>query len=287
MHARLISNLQLKTEDDELYNLYSGNTAKLLYLDGVGMPPIRRILQEIPQRDGAVDRGFRLAPRRMSLALYIDEVDELAADRKHDLLTRIFGPTTSPLRLRATKLDGTVREIECYVDGELDYPQSRRVGSRQELVVPLIAPDPTWYYPGEITFDPSLSSGTAVVSHTAIGYTADDWPTFAVTGPATDLLIVHSPTDDTIELDGTIPDGETWTFDLRPGQKTLRRNSDGANRLSFVTTASIQGFDTMRFVNEKLAAIYAQDDNVFTFTATGVSGASAVLSTHYRRFLSL
>ena len=290
MLAKHLSALAIVAEDGNTYNLYSGqNPADMLFLDGAGMATIRRITQRSPLLSGVTDRGFRLEPRKMTLGLFLSQIDELTADTMRDKLAYIFGPTLTALQLRATRLDGAVKAIDCYVDGTMDFPQSERLGASHKILVPLYAPDPTWYDPTRLAVTQSLASlpltGTQIP---AAGLTADDWPVIEVTGPITNMIITHSPVADTIDLTGaTIPALETWAFDLRPGFKTVQRMSDLANRIDKITASSIRYFGTMRVVNQKLSATYAQTFNRFSVTGSGTTAASSITVRYYRRYLSL
>jgi hypothetical protein len=288
MLAKHLKALGLIAEDGNTYNLYSGqNPADLIALDGAGMATVRRITQRTPLQQGVTDRGFRLEPRRMTLALYINQPDELMADQMRDKLAYIFSPTISPLKLLATRLDNTQRQIDCYVDGTLDFPQSERLGPSQKVIVPLLCPDPTWYNPTQVSSTASLSTlPTSTATFSTSGVTADDWPVFEVTGPVTNFKITHWPVGDSIDFTGTtIPAGETWVIDLRP--KTVYRQSDNANRLYAVVTSSIRYFGTMRMLNQKVAASYGYTYNYFALTGSSTTGASSFVTKYYKRYLAL
>jgi len=290
MLAKQLKALNLIAEDGNNYALYSGqNPADLLALDGAGVATIRRVTQRTPLQNGVTDRGFRLEPRKMTLALYISQPDELMADLMRDKLAYIFGPTITPLKLLATRLDGAQRQIDCFVDGTVDFPQSERLGASQKVLVPLYAPDPTWYDPAQVSSTTSMSSmPVTTANYSTTGITADDWPVFNITGPVTNLVITHAPVGDTIDFTGTtIPGGETWVVDLRPGYKTVYRQSDNANRLYAVATASVRYFGTLRMLNQKLAASYSVAYNRFALTGSGTTGASSFVVKYYRRYLSL
>lgn len=290
MLAKQLASLQVIAEDGNTYNLYSGqNPADLLALDGAGVATVRRITQRTPLQNGVTDRGFRLEPRKMTLALYIKQDTEPLADAMRDKLAYIFGPTITPLKLLATRLDGTQRQIDCFVDGTLDFPQSERLGASQKIMVPLTAPDPTWYDPAQVNSTTSLSAmPVTTTNYSTTGITADDWPVFQITGPVTNLVITHAPVGDAIDFTGTtIPGGETWTVDLRPGYKTVYRNSDNANRLYAVTTSSVRYFGTLRMLNQKLAASYSVAYNRFALTGSVTTGASSFTVKYYKRYLSL
>lgn len=290
MLAKHLQTLQVITEDGGAYNLYSGqNPADMMFLDGAGMATVRRISQRTPLQNGVVDRGLRLEPRKMTLGLFVRQETEPLADVMRDRLAYIFGPTNTALQLRATRLDGTQRQIDCFVDGTMDFPQSGRMGASQKVLVPLYAPDPTWYDPTRQAVTQSLSSlpltGTQIP---AAGISADDWPVIEVTGPITDMKISHSPVGDNIDLTGaTIPGGETWVFDLRPGYKTIVRQSDNANRIQYLVVGSIRYFGTLRILNQKLTAAYGQTFNRFSVTGSGTTGASSITTRYYKRYLNL
>jgi hypothetical protein len=291
MLAKQLKSLQVVAEDGNTYSLYSGqNPADLLALDGAGMATVRRITQRTPLQNGVTDRGFRLEPRKMTLALYIYQgSDEQIADTMRDKLAYIFGPTITSLQLRATRLDSTVRQIDCFVDGTLDFPQSERMGASQKLIVPLMAPDPTWYDPTQVSATTSLASLPVTTSvYSAAGVTADDWPVIEITGPITNPVVNHFPVGDSIDFTGTtIPSGETWVIDLRPGYKKVYRKSDNANRMYALTTSSIRYFGTLRMLNQKLAASYSQTGNSFQVTGSASTGASSFKLLYYKRYLSL
>lgn len=285
--SKLLQNISVTAEDGIVYPLQGGRPVRFVHLDGAGLAEVRRILQRTPQQDGVTDRGFRLEPRKMTLSLYIDARSEYNADEMRDKLAYIFGPTTTALKLACTRFDNTVRQIDCFVDGALDFPQSNRTAGSQMVIVPLLAPNPTFYDPTQQTTTASMSSGTATPSITAAGYSADDWPVIEVTGPVTNFSMTHQPAGDIITITGTIPGGETWRFDLRPGYKTLVRTSDSANRMNYVVTSTLRAFSTMRLLSEKVCTLYAQTANFFTCTGTSCTGATSVSVKWYKRYLSL
>jgi hypothetical protein len=175
------------------------------------------------------------------------------------------------------------------VDGTLDFPQSERMGASQKLIVPLMAPDPTWYDPTQVSATTSLASLPVTTSvYSAAGVTADDWPVIEITGPITNPVVNHFPVGDSIDFTGTtIPSGETWVIDLRPGYKKVYRKSDNANRMYALTTSSIRYFGTLRMLNQKLAASYSQTGNSFQVTGSASTGASSFKLLYYKRYLSL
>ncbi len=287
-----ITNLQVIAEDGITYQLYGGAPARFIALDGVGIPPLRRILQKSPTQHGATDKGFRLEPRRMTLTLYIDADTTLQADAYRDALTNIFAPTNDPLRLRITKKDGSERQIDCYLDGQIDYPMSSRIGASHAVVVPLVAPEPAFYAPTMREEHTSLASSPAEYAVPMAGYTWDDWPVFRVTGPITDFQIEHKVSTtqvDVLTLSGDIPAGDTWQFDFRPGEKHVFEVFSLLQKMAFVDLATVGAFSTMRVLSDKAAKAInaAAVSNRFIYTGTGLTAASKVIMYYYRRYLTL
>jgi hypothetical protein len=268
-----------------------GTPLRFVHLDGVGLAPVRRILEKAPLQHGATDRGFRLDPRKLTLLLYIEGIDEQHADRLRDQIAYLFGPTDAPLTLRATRDDGEVRQIDCHVDGEVDFAMSQRVGRGQRVVIPLVAADPTWYETEQQVANHAITNGTTHLDITATGATWEDWPVIDITGPLnTSFGLRHENADSWIFFSEAIPAGQTFRLDFRPGYKTVKRVSDGANRISYVSPEYLLGFSEFKIMHPKQAAANAPSlngANRLTFQATGTSGASSATIRWYRRFLSL
>lgn len=285
----LLQNITVTAEDGVVYPLRGGRPCSFMWLNGAGVAPIRRITQRSPLQDGVVDRGYRLNERQMTLGLYIPATSAYNADQAREMLAYIFSPTTTPLKLTCTRLDGTVRQIDCFTNGTISFEQSERSNGAQQVVVPLLAPDPTFYDPTQVVQTASLVSSPNDIFPNVTGMTAQDWPIIEVTGPVTSLEIFHGSVGETIVITGTIPALETWRFDLRSGQKTLKRVSDGASRLTYVNTANLAGFSTIQVRTEKEVRMMGASPSLDTFTFSGVSttAATSVSLKFYRRFLSL
>ena len=283
----LLQNITVTDEAGAVYPLRGGRPASFIWLNGAGMAPIRRITQRNPLQDGIVDRGYRLGERQMTLGLYIPAKSPYNADQVREQLTYIFSPTTTPLKLTCTRLDGTVRQIDCFANGTISYDQSERVNGQQQIVVPLLCPDPLFYDPVQVTQTVSLVSSPIDMNVVVAGMTYGDFPIIEVTGPVTSLQIYHWSVGETIVLTGTIPALETWRFDLRPGYKTLTRVSDGANRLTYANTTFLQGFSTIMVQSEKLVRMMGETVDSFEFSGLATTAATSVTLKYYRRFLSL
>jgi len=287
-----IQNLQVIAEDGVTYQMFGGAPARFVSLDGTGVPPVRRILQKIPLEHGVVDKGFRIEHRPMILTLFLEAETTAQGDAYREQLVNIFSGTDDPLSLLITKQGGAQRKIDCYLDGAIDYSMSNRLGASCLATIPLVALDPAFYDPTQRSVGGSLVSLPiqAVIYHA--GCTADDWPIIDITGPITSASIQHLALNaiERVDVNGAIPAGETWRFDFRVGHKTVRRTSDDANRLSYITEATRSSFDTLRILSTKavmafnpLATAYQQ----LFFDGSGNTADTFVAIYWYRRYLSL
>lgn len=274
-------------------NLSDGTITWFGHIDGTGVAPVRRIPESGPKLNGEVDRGFRLAPRQMILHLFAADDSAGSGDTARDAIAQIFAPTANPINLKVTRDDAEVRQIDVYLNGELDFPMSNRKSTgRQDILVPLIAHDPTWYNPTQQSNTVDLSSGSGLFSQTAVGLTWFDWIIFEATGPLTSLSISHNSfSSSSLSFSGnTIAALETYTIDMRPGFKTILDSSD-TNQLDKITTSSVPNmFGNLRVWDEKYLAAYglgAPTSNAISMSASSTTGASEVVVKWYKRYISL
>lgn len=144
------------------YNLSDGNPFLLESVSGIGGAPVRRLSERGPFQDGDTDLGFRLEPRTITLSFNFRADSASDLDTHRDSLQRIFKPLSStPIKLKFTRDDGKVRQIDCYRSGPADIPliPLHRPGNLHRAVVQVRAADPTFYDPTQqsISF-----AGTAI-----------------------------------------------------------------------------------------------------------------------------
>jgi hypothetical protein len=269
-----------------------GGPIRFVYLDGAGMAPTRRILEKSPLYHGAIDRGFRLEPRELTLRLALDGRDPTHADQLRDQISYYFAPTNNPLKLRAVRDDRTVRQIDCYVNGEVDYPQSNRIGALQEVSIPLLAPDPTWYFPTQQTTTLALVNGSNSQDITVSGLTWDEWPIIDIRGAVdASAQLRHQGLNLILQLQTAIPDGETFRFDLRPGYRTVVRTSDNANRMNYILPSTIAVLSDMRILSEKATRAvgggFTTTNRFNVIVNSGATANSQLQIFYYKRYLSL
>lgn len=142
--------VQVVDEAGTTHTLSGGTTTNFVQMTGVGVPPVQRNVEPALNTNVHQDRGFRLDPRRIDLTLYVSESTSSAAESTLDTIASIFEPTQNPLNLKVTREDSAVRQIDVYLDGQIDYPVSiddKLDGTVQKITVPLLAPDPVFYDP--------------------------------------------------------------------------------------------------------------------------------------------
>lgn len=120
-------------------------------------------------------------------------------------------------------------------------------------------------------YDPS-ASGTSVneIMFTAINNgNFEARPYIAITGPMINPVMANEANGNIIEVEGTIPAGETWVFDFMTYQPRIYRKSDGASRWTFISDRSTD-----------LVFEPAPATNSIRLTASGITYDSRVSSYH-------
>lgn len=213
-------------------------------LTGLGLPPVRRQHERGPQQHGSTDVGFLLDERMLNLALLIGGGTytlEQLDDYRDELADFLKPMEATPLKLRLTRDNGTIRQIDTNVVGMVDFPNTlqERIGPSQLVVVQFEAADP-------IPYEPTLNSvvfgtingaymvpmdipllyfaGTTIDATVSVTY-AGKWevfPIISVIGPADDLIITNETTGKVLDFSGhNIAVGDIYTIDLRYGFKRI------------------------------------------------------------------
>ena len=241
------------------YALSGRNPYALISISGIGNPPVRRIKERGPQQHGASDVGFLLDERMINVAELITGDTLELLDSYRDDLADMLKPRATAGKLRITRDDGSVRQIDAHVATAVDMPNTlqERIGPSQMVVVQFEAADPVFYDPTlrNIVFDisdntsgieipfvvPMLYANTAVLDAVESVTYAGKWETFPiiyVTGPANDLVITNETTGKVLDFTGTnIAGGDVYTIDLRYGRKTIT-NAAGTRKNAALTDAS-------------------------------------------------
>lgn len=241
------------------YALSGRNPYAFISLTGMGLPPVRRTKERGPQQHGSTDVGFLLDERMLNLALLITGSSLSDLDEYRDDLAEILKPLEStPIKLRVTRDDSAVRQIDCFVAGMVDFPNTlnERIGSSQLVVVQFEAADPIPYDPTlqNVVFDTGAGSGYLVPVEVPFLYTTgatinrvtsltyggkwEVYPKIYVTGPAADLVITNETTGKVLDFTGhTIAGGDIYEIDLRYNHKVVT-DQDGVRVTDALTDAS-------------------------------------------------
>jgi hypothetical protein len=242
-----------------VYSVSDGNPFWALSLTGLGLPPTRLLKERGPQQHGSTVVGFQLDERMLNLALLLKTSSKALAATSRDTLAEILKPVDNlPCIIRVTRDDGSIRQIDAYTVGVVDFPNTERerLPGTQLVVAQFEAPDPIPYSPTlqTITFDTSTgalftipmhvpwttTTGQVIDKTSDLAYSGkwDVYPTIYATGPAANLVITNETTGDVLDFSGhTINAGVTYTIDLRYGFKTITDNS-GVRQNSALTDAS-------------------------------------------------
>ena len=287
--------VQVVDEAGTTHTLSGGTTTNFIQMTGVGVARVDRQVEPALNTNVHQDRGFGLAPRRIDMTLYVSESTASAAEATLDTLASIFEPTQNPLNLKVTREDASVRQIDVYLDGQIDYPVSiddKLDGTVQKITIPLLAPDPIFYDPTQQTETVDLSSGSGNATISGSGLTWYDYPIIEVDGPITNLGInPNGFSSSNLDFFGfSIASGRTYTIDLRPDFKTVADDL-GANKLSEIGTSFINNLHGMLRINsEKFLAAYGSGsptNNVIAFSGSSATGATEARVMYYKRYLSL
>lgn len=138
--------------DGEKMRLDDDGTLYLLQVFGVGLPPARRLKVRSPQQHGSTDIGFRYDEREMRLGFFFNANSTVAAVAKRDEIYAFWRSLAdTPIQLRYTREDNSVRQIDCHVVGVVDMPWNpdENQNGLQNFVVQVEAANPLWYDPTE------------------------------------------------------------------------------------------------------------------------------------------
>jgi hypothetical protein len=253
------------------YSLSDGNPFHRVWLDGAGMPDIRRITERGPMQQGATDVDYRIEPRKLSLGLFAYGASGAAFDGIRDLFYAMFAPANGVINLVYTRDDAAVRQIDVHVSGAADLPQSEQIGDSLRWLVPLEAADPLWYDPTPVTAQITQSPLNLTVAYTG------DAPTFPVitfTGPLQSPILTNTTTGDKLDFTGyNLAGAASIVVNLAYGYKTVL-SGVGVNMIAYLT-------------NDSDLATWALQpgDNALTLAAGGLTGASLVSIAYYRRYV--
>lgn len=281
-----------------------GNPYRLIFMQGIGIAPVNRTSERAPFQDGVTDTGYVLDPRTLGFGWLVNAETMVLLDGYLDTLAQTLRPLEStPVKWRVTRTDGEVRQIDSYLIGELDYPNTvqDRVGASQIVGGRFYCPDPVWYDPtlNNVVFDNEIGSlvipltipltltASGAISNVqtlAYGGTYRAYPTIYITGPATDVVITNESTGDVLDFTGTtIAAGATYIVTLGTRPKTIV-DSNGVNRIGTLveTTSNLATWHL-----KAQQAGFDGNNDIRVDVASGATGATQVSINYYDRYINL
>lgn len=204
--------------------------------DGLGEPPIRRLVERGAQQHGDTDVGYRFDPRVFVLAFaFIGDASDRYDERTR--LRRLFA-AQAELTLLFYVPNGDVRSIECrQIEAPLPVDGAGAFGQR--MTYRFRAADPTLYDPAQNTisawlisvgnelvlpydlpyfFDQSIVNSTQAITYTG---DVDSYPIITLTGPLANATITNETTGESLTLEYVIPTGQAVVIDCRYGHKSV------------------------------------------------------------------
>jgi len=265
-------------------------------VDGFGMPPIARLSEKGPLQHGESDRGYRLGARLIQCVLTLRATGWAEYYSRRQELLGFLSPTNdSPISLRFTQPDGTVRQIDGYAaEGPSFSKRDAKLYQFHKVAFRLSCPDPAWYDPerkivrvvGSSGGDgfafplavPWTFGGTSVNTELSLDYDGTwlEYPEIVITGPISDPRIEHMETGDVLDFDGaTIDNGDSYTIDLRYGYKTIVDGS-GTTKIAELTPES------------DLATWRLQTGaNTVAFSGVSAGANTSIVLRYYNRYLGV
>ncbi len=251
---------QLLKGSDTL-ELSDRNPFDVVTVQGVGIPPIRRLTERGPFQDGDSDLGFRLDARTINMVLVSTSATKALADTARNSLWAYLKPGANPLILRCTRDDDTVRQIDVHPQGMIDaaITEQDRIGGFQRYACQLRAALPVWYDPEggsysaiggastgsygftiPMTIDWVMVSGSTIGTTITIPYqgTWSVFPTITIYGPLAGVTVTNETTGEALDFPSlTLAAGEYIVIDLAYGAKTVTDDT-GANRIDELSSDS-------------------------------------------------
>lgn len=212
---------------------------RVLSTDGTGAAPLHTLARRGPMQHGESIYDFRLDPRKIMLSLLLSGATPTELFTKRAALVRLFRVSTSPLQIRWTLPDSSVRQLDCYYAGNLTLPTDAHSVFALKAGITLEAPDPTFYDPVLVvkTWTATRQTASAVPLGVpwavgaaqinldpAVLYTGTwrTYPTVVIQGPVTAPRVRNDSTGEQLDFPNlTLSAGQTRVVDCRYGYKTV------------------------------------------------------------------
>lgn len=220
--------------------LNDNNPFRLLSARGLSGAEIRRVTLQGPAQHGDTDLGYRLGARDIELQIGFLAATDAVLDGYRDTLRAIFRPlTATPVLLKITRDDGSIRQLDCNLSGELkiDLLPEYRPGHYHLATVRLRAPNPAYY---------DQVAGTVTTTGVGTALAPDWYLAGGAIGTASVLMLGTAPAQGAAwTYTGTIT--TTYTLAFRSAQEAFGTASKYAfhvNALGSVDPSLIASTDT-------------------------------------------
>lgn len=270
----------------------------LVQHEGLGIPTVERLTQRTASGHGVIDQGYYVNPRRITLkvAAIAETWEQYALGR--DLLGDALVPASASMVLQVTRPGGSVRQIECHLEGAVPLGTQDRSGMVQEAVLSLLCPDPFWLDPNRVFLSFGVAGGgsgwvvpvtipmtfgaSALEQVLSVAYAGNviEYPVLEIVGPITSPIILNQTTGEKLDFTGiTIAAGHTYFIDCRPRYKTIKNHLD-ADKIADITDNS--DLSTFHLAPKREAA---GGLNSIKVSGSGISTATAIYLRYYNRYL--
>jgi|SRR5690625_263398 len=204
--------------------------------DGYGDVEADTQMQSSPYSDGSmyIDSILEERPLSMTFAILADNSRDLSNKKRY--ISSVFNPKNG-LGLLKHERAGVVHEIEAVAEGVPQFPSGteNRGQTYQRVTVDLIAPDPYWRdpnqvsrplqsYVGNFTLPTTFPFELGVAGSRTTLFNEGDVPapvSIDIHGPTTNPQIINRTTGDYIRINRSIADDEILHINTASGQQRV------------------------------------------------------------------
>jgi hypothetical protein len=271
MRSSLKEKVVYISPDGLVYNLHDTALETLITMTGWGIPAVGKATTKGPFQHGVTPLTLRVPPRKITMTIHNRSCDRDSYWQSREDLINVIrynrGGLDSPEvgHLRWYRSDGQIRQLDVILAGGPEFTPLRNGWAEFSFQDVLVweADNPIIYNPlinnqtfvgfectpiiglqfgfvfgrTNIVFNGSYCSSLTDIS---VPYPGNwmEFPRIIVTGPGTNFSITHNELGWTLELENyTIAAGETITFDLTYGKKTITNNL-GDSLLGYLSSNS-------------------------------------------------
>lgn len=230
--------VRYETPDGTVFNLQNPPNRALHSMSGWGLPQREIRTAKDPFHHRVYLTNYRLESRTITATLIINAENrdsywiKRTALIDHFRMGHTYPDTPSLGTLKWIRRDGTMRALDCILQGGLALPDESANDWRKNVIIDQLeffAPDPIVYDPNELTFTLDGFDASSSQSDTlTYAGTWFEYPTITITGPGEDVMIQNTILGYLLSLEGyTLVAGETVTITLTPGSRGIESSVNG------------------------------------------------------------